>query len=63
MPTVDLGKTPLRELNHALHRLKDGTNETDWEVLNPKGSTRWRPASTRRSASRSRAASAIIAPA
>ena len=38
MPTVDLTKTSLRELNHALHQLKNGSNETAWEVINPKGS-------------------------
>ena len=38
MPTVDLAKTSLRELNHALHQLKNGSNETAWEVINPKGS-------------------------
>lgn len=35
---VDLAKTPLRELNQALHALKAGTNATVWEVVNPKGS-------------------------
>ena len=38
MPTVDLAKTSLRDLNHALHQLKNGSNETAWEVVNPKGS-------------------------
>jgi glutamate synthase domain-containing protein 3 len=37
MPSIDLEKTPLRELNASLHKLKDGTNETEWEVLNPRG--------------------------
>lgn len=37
MRSVDLATTPLRELNHDLHQLKDGTNETEWEVLNPRG--------------------------
>lgn len=37
MRSIDLGTTPLRELNTGLHQLKDGTNETDWEVLNPRG--------------------------
>jgi glutamate synthase domain-containing protein 3 len=37
MISIDLEKTPLRELNESLHRLKDGTNETEWEVLNPRG--------------------------
>lgn len=35
---IDLGKTPLRELNQALHALKAGTNATSWEISNPKGS-------------------------
>ncbi len=38
MPTVDLSKTTLRELNQALHNIKAGSNETAWEVINPKGS-------------------------
>ena len=38
MRTVDLEKTPLRELNQDLHRQKDGSNEASWEVLNPRGS-------------------------
>jgi glutamate synthase domain-containing protein 3 len=37
MRSVDLEKTSLRELNESLHQLKDGTNETEWEVLNPRG--------------------------
>ena len=37
MRTIDLATTPLRELNEALHHQKDGTNETTWEVLNPRG--------------------------
>ncbi len=37
MPTVDLDDTPLRELNRVLHRLREGTNEPEWLVLNPKG--------------------------
>jgi glutamate synthase domain-containing protein 3 len=38
MRTVDLAKTALRELNEELHRQSAGTNETAWEVINPKGS-------------------------
>ncbi|WP_292161466.1 GXGXG domain-containing protein [Mesorhizobium sp.] len=34
----DLAELPLRELNQALHNLTPGSNETAWEVLNPKGS-------------------------
>jgi len=37
MRTIDLAATPLRELNQALHRQKDGANEDSWEVLNPRG--------------------------
>lgn len=37
MPSIDLGTTPLRELNASLHKIQDGTNETEWEVLNPRG--------------------------
>jgi methylamine---glutamate N-methyltransferase subunit B len=35
---IDLSKTPLRDLNQALHALKAGTNATAWEISNPKGS-------------------------
>ncbi len=38
MPTFDLSKVPLRELNQALHAIMPGTNETRFEVLNPRGS-------------------------
>lgn len=37
MPEIDLATTPLRALNASLHALTEGTNETDWEVLNPGG--------------------------
>lgn len=37
MRSFDLATTSLRELNSALHQIKDGTNETEWEVLNPRG--------------------------
>ena len=37
MPVFDLAQTPLRELNAALHKLQDTTNETSWRVLNPRG--------------------------
>ncbi|WP_137934133.1 GltB/FmdC/FwdC-like GXGXG domain-containing protein [Mesorhizobium comanense] len=33
----DLDVQSLRELNQALHKLAPGSNETAWEVLNPKG--------------------------
>jgi len=35
---VDLDEVSLRELNQALHNIDAGSNETAWEVLNPKGS-------------------------
>jgi glutamate synthase domain-containing protein 3 len=38
MPTVDLATSELRELNQALHKQSAGTNETLWEVFNPRGS-------------------------
>ena len=37
MPTVDLAEVPLRDLNQRLHDLGPGSNETNWEVLNPQG--------------------------
>jgi methylamine---glutamate N-methyltransferase subunit B len=37
MPTVDLVKDSVRELNAALHRLLPNSNETHWRVLNPRG--------------------------
>jgi methylamine---glutamate N-methyltransferase subunit B len=37
MPTIDLATTTLRDLNQALHRLTCDTNETHWQVLNPRG--------------------------
>jgi methylamine---glutamate N-methyltransferase subunit B len=37
MRTIDLAVTPLRALNEDLHRQKDGANEANWEVLNPRG--------------------------
>ncbi len=37
MRTIDLAVTPLRELNAELHRQAEGTNETEWEILNPRG--------------------------
>ncbi len=38
MQTIDLSKSTLRELNQALHNISGGSNETAWEVINPKGS-------------------------
>ena len=37
MPVIDLAETPLRDLNQALHRLEAGSNDTAFEVLNPRG--------------------------
>jgi glutamate synthase domain-containing protein 3 len=37
MQSIDLEKTPLRELNESLHQQREGTNETEWEVRNPRG--------------------------
>lgn len=37
MRTVDLASTTLRELNADLHRQGDGSTDTRWEVLNPRG--------------------------
>jgi len=38
MPTIDLAVTPLRELNKTLHAVTAGSNDTSFEVLNPRGS-------------------------
>jgi glutamate synthase domain-containing protein 3 len=38
MPVIDLLETPLRELNAKLHNLPQGSNETAFEVVNPRGS-------------------------
>jgi glutamate synthase domain-containing protein 3 len=37
MPDIDLAQSSLRELNQAMHRQSDGTNESSWKVLNPHG--------------------------
>ena len=37
MPVFDLSHTPLREFNSALHGLASGANDTDFEVINPRG--------------------------
>lgn len=37
MLTVDLARSPVRELNTALHRLGPDSNETHWRILNPRG--------------------------
>ncbi len=38
MQTYDLEADGLRGLNSALHAQKDGSNQTNWKVVNPKGS-------------------------
>ena len=38
MPTFDLSVTLLRDLNQALHAIAEGSNETAFEVVNPRGS-------------------------
>ena len=38
MPVFDLSTTTLRELNSALHNVATGTNDTSFEVVNPRGS-------------------------
>ena len=38
MPTFDLSVQTLRELNSALHSVADGSNDTAFEVINPRGS-------------------------
>jgi glutamate synthase domain-containing protein 3 len=38
MPVIDLSEMPLRALNQALHEVREGANETVFEVLNPRGS-------------------------
>jgi glutamate synthase domain-containing protein 3 len=38
MSVFDLSITPLRELNSALHNIPAGTNDMNFEVINPRGS-------------------------
>lgn len=38
MPVFDLDRVPLRDLNAALHAVADLSNDTEFEVVNPKGS-------------------------
>lgn len=38
MRVFDLAKMPLRDLNSALHAIAPGTNDTNFEVVNPRGS-------------------------
>jgi glutamate synthase domain-containing protein 3 len=37
MRTIDLATASVRSLNEDLHRQKAGSNESEWEILNPKG--------------------------
>jgi glutamate synthase domain-containing protein 3 len=37
MQTIDLQETGLRDLNQTLHAQSETTNQTAWEILNPKG--------------------------
>jgi glutamate synthase domain-containing protein 3 len=37
MRSVDLIETSVRDLNGELHRLEQGTNETNWVIENPQG--------------------------
>lgn len=37
MAELDLSKIGIRGINSTLHDLPEGTNETDWMVLNPQG--------------------------
>ncbi|MCB2135785.1 MAG: protein GlxC [Rhodobacteraceae bacterium] len=37
MQTFDLAENSLRDLNATLHAQKASTNQTSWEVINPKG--------------------------
>jgi methylamine---glutamate N-methyltransferase subunit B len=38
MPTFDLAQASLRDLNQALHQVPPGSNDVQFEVLNPRGS-------------------------
>jgi glutamate synthase domain-containing protein 3 len=37
MPTFDLARTPIRELNQALHAIPPGANDLHFEIVNPRG--------------------------
>lgn len=37
MQTIDMGQTSLRDLNATLHAQSETTNQTAWEIENPKG--------------------------
>ncbi|MGJ8603039.1 MAG: protein GlxC [Marivita sp.] len=38
MQTIDMETTPLRDLNATLQAQAEATNQTAWEIVNPKGS-------------------------
>ncbi len=38
MQTIDMETTPLRDLNATLQAQAESTNQTTWEIVNPKGS-------------------------
>ncbi len=38
MQTIDMATTPLRDLNTTLQTQAEATNQTAWEIVNPKGS-------------------------
>ncbi|MBM2323382.1 MULTISPECIES: GXGXG domain-containing protein [Marivita] len=38
MQTIDMANTPLRDLNATLQAQAEATNQTAWEIVNPKGS-------------------------
>jgi methylamine---glutamate N-methyltransferase subunit B len=35
--TIDLATTTVRELNARLHRVRQGSNEKLWRIVNPRG--------------------------
>ncbi|MCB8883079.1 protein GlxC [Acidisoma cellulosilytica] len=37
MPTIDLAESGLRSLNKQLHDVGEGSNETHWDIINPRG--------------------------
>lgn len=37
MQTIDMATTPLREVNSSLHAQAGQTNQTAWEIVNPRG--------------------------
>ena len=37
METIDLSQSTLREMNETLQAQSPGSNQTEWEILNPRG--------------------------